>query len=289
MKYIDEFRDGDIARKIAARLRAEASPGRQYSFMEFCGGHSRYGDRLSEYLQAVHERCPPEQLDALGAKLRIPYILADLPSLLEGTLEGAQRTADIVKGLKRFSAVDAETREEVDLNKVVDRSVLWVGKAGASHLQLHWQPGAPCLVHGNAGQLQQVVMNLLQNALDATCQPGAREPAVRITIEANGAQWRLRVEDNGPGIAAEDLLRVFDPFFTTKPVGKGTGLGLSISYGIVEQHGGSLGARNLPQGGAQFEVSLPKLGASSDRPEQHGPDQQQDAATVARPRKTQRS
>jgi two-component system sensor histidine kinase HupT/HoxJ len=71
------------------------------------------------------------------------------------------------------------------------------------------------------------------------------------------------VADNGPGIAAANLARIFDPFFTTKPVGKGTGLGLSISYGIVEQHGGTLAAANLADGGACFTLTLPAVAASS--------------------------
>jgi len=218
---------------------------------------SRYSDRLRDYLQAVHEGQTPAELEALRTKLRVPHILSDLPSLLEGTLEGAQRTADIVSGLKRFSAVDGETRQEVDLIKVVDRAVLWVGKGAPPGLRLHWQPGAPCVVQGNAGQLQQVLMNLVQNALDATSERQGQAQEVRIAVDASDGCCRICVEDNGPGIAEADLSRIFDPFFTTKPVGKGTGLGLSISYGIVERHGGRLRAENLPSGGARFEVLLP--------------------------------
>jgi len=97
----------------------------------------------------------------------------------------------------------------------------------------------------------------VQNALDAvTAEPG-REPALAIAIDVRDGQAVLRLRDNGPGIAPEDLSRIFDPFFTTKPVGKGTGLGLSISYGIVEQHGGRLYALNRPEGGAEFLVELP--------------------------------
>jgi two-component system sensor histidine kinase HupT/HoxJ len=220
---------------------------------------ARYSERLRDYLQAVHGGSTPAELEALGRRLRVPHILDDLPSLLEGTLEGAQRTADIVNGLKRFSAIDTDTRQDVDLNQVVDRSVLWIGKSAPRRLRLLWQPGPPRLVRGNAGQLQQVVMNLLQNAVDATSEQASGEPEVRVLVDESGGQVHLRVEDNGPGIPPEDLSRIFDPFFTTKPVGKGTGLGLSISYGIVEQHGGSLQARNLPGGGAQFEITLPRL------------------------------
>ncbi|HEY1130973.1 MAG TPA: ATP-binding protein, partial [Roseateles sp.] len=222
---------------------------------------TRYSERLRDYLGAVHEGRTPAELQAMRTKLRVTHILDDLPSLLEGTLEGAQRTADIVNGLKRFSAVDPETRQEVDLNQVVDRAVLWVSKGTPRDLKLHWQPGAPRLVKGNAGQLQQVVMNLLQNALDAMAEQSSRSPELRIEIEESGTQVHLRVEDNGPGISQDDLSRIFEPFFTTKAVGKGTGLGLSISYGIVEQHGGTLRAQNLAAGGARFEVTLEKLGS----------------------------
>jgi two-component system, NtrC family, sensor histidine kinase HupT/HoxJ len=103
-------------------------------------------------------------------------------------------------------------------------------------------------------------MNLLQNAFDALAQ--TPEPMVWVdmgcTGEADPPTVRVTVRDNGPGIPAEHLLRIFDPFFTTKPVGKGTGLGLSISYGIVEQHGGHLGARNAEGGGAAFILELPR-------------------------------
>ncbi|MBL8275558.1 sensor histidine kinase [Roseateles puraquae] len=220
---------------------------------------ARYSERLRDYLGAVHEGQTLAELQALRTKLRVPHILDDLPSLLEGTIEGAQRTADIVNGLKRFSAADTETRQEVDLNKVVERSVLWVSKGASRDLQVHWQAGEPCLVKGNPGQLQQVVMNLLQNALDAMAELPRQRPEVSIAIDETPTHFMLGVEDNGPGIAEPNLPRLFDPFFTTKPVGKGTGLGLSISYGIVEQHGGVLSAYNLSAGGARFEMSLPRL------------------------------
>jgi len=117
-----------------------------------------------------------------------------------------------------------------------------------------------------------VMMNLIQNAADAANITNdntatdaieaanastAAAPQLRITLTLHDGQVQLRFADNGPGIAPEHLLRIFDPFFTTKSVGKGTGLGLSISYGLVEQHGGRLSCANLPQGGAEFTVTLP--------------------------------
>jgi two-component system sensor histidine kinase HupT/HoxJ len=223
----------------------------------------RYTERLRRYLDAVHAGVPPQEQAALRTKLRIDHLLDDLPSLMEGTLEGAQRTADIVHGLKRFSAMDREERAPVELNGVIERAIHWVRKGTAPSFVVHWTPGEPCSVMGSAGQLLQVVMNLVQNAYDAAASRTPAAPALWITVERDAGCVRLRLRDNGPGIAAEHLSRIFEPFFTTKPVGKGTGLGLSISYGIVEQHGGLLSAGNAAQGGAEFVLELPRLEGES--------------------------
>lgn len=217
----------------------------------------RYLLRLRDYLAAVDASEPREALAALRQRLRIDHVLGDLPSLIEGTLEGAQRTADIVHGLKRFSAMDPEARAAVALNEVVERAILWIRKGAPVDFAVHWDAGPAATVSGSAGQLQQVLMNLLQNALDAATAAGRTPVEIWIDTETADGRVRLRLRDNGPGIAEDHLGRIFDPFFTTKPVGKGTGLGLSISYGIVEQHGGALTARNDPQGGAEFVLELP--------------------------------
>ncbi|MBL8475952.1 MAG: PAS domain-containing protein [Methyloversatilis sp.] len=217
----------------------------------------KYSERMGSYIDAVHAGASDEELGALRARLRIEHLLKDLPSLIEGTMEGAQRTADIVNGLKRFSAVDPEGRSAVDLNAVIERAIHWIHKGTSAAVALHWAARESCVVTGSAGQLQQVVMNLLQNAYDAA---GADDSVAELTLSCTneGDRVRMRLRDNGPGIPDEYLSRIFEPFFTTKPVGKGTGLGLSISYGIVEQHGGVLSARNHPEGGAEFVLDLPR-------------------------------
>ncbi|MBL8324068.1 MAG: PAS domain-containing protein [Rubrivivax sp.] len=223
----------------------------------------RYAERLRRYLGAVHAGAGAPELAALRREQRIDHTLADLPSLMQGTLEGAQRTADIVAGLKRFSAMDREEREPVEIHTIVERAIHWVRKGTAPAFEVHYRPGPACWVRGNAGQLLQVFMNLVQNAYDAAALPSAAQPGppgLWIEEQAQPGQVCLVFRDNGPGIAEENLSRVFDPFFTTKAVGKGTGLGLSISYGIVERHGGSLAARNAAgaaPSGAVFEVVLP--------------------------------
>jgi C4-dicarboxylate-specific signal transduction histidine kinase len=105
-------------------------------------------------------------------------------------------------------------------------------------------------------QLQQVLLNLVQNAHQAMAkQKPPRVLTVRISVQPKSAV--IAVLDNGPGIASEALPRVFDPFFTTKPPGEGSGLGLSVSYGIVTEHGGRLWAEQRPEGGAAFFLELP--------------------------------
>jgi two-component system sensor histidine kinase HupT/HoxJ len=217
----------------------------------------RYTTRMAQYLGAVHQTALPPQLQALRSELRIDRIVEDLPSLMDGTLEGAQRTADIVHGLKRFSAKDKESFAAVELNAVVERAIHWVKKGMAPQFNIHWAHGPDCFVTGHAGQLLQVMMNLMENAYDASVAVNETTPQLDITLERNTSHATLRFADNGPGVPTENLTRIFDPFFTTKSVGKGTGLGLSISYSIMEQHGGQLRVENAKAGGAVFCMTLP--------------------------------
>jgi two-component system sensor histidine kinase HupT/HoxJ len=222
----------------------------------------RYGKRLNQYLAAVHQLDLPKSVQAQRDDLRIDALLKDLPSLMEGTIEGAQRTADIVNGLKRFSAASQGEVAAVELNRVIERAIHWMQKGTAQDFEIHWTRGPDCYVSGNAGQLLQVMMNLIQNASDAASSiplPKGETPQLRICLAQENGQVQVAFEDNGPGISPEHMSRIFDPFFTTKPVGQGTGLGLSISYGLVQQHGGQLICANASHGGAVFTVALPLL------------------------------
>ncbi len=215
----------------------------------------RYAARLGEYIGALHSGLPPEALEAMRKAMRIDRILDDLPSLIDGTVEGAERTRDIVDSLKRFSAVDRDQNQPYNLTDVIERAVHWVSKTANERFRVEFELPEGINVQGSPGQMQQVVMNLVQNALDATT--GKAQPSLRIHAQRRGETVEVTFQDNGPGIGPEALPHVFEPFFTTKPVGKGTGLGLAISYGIVERHGGELTAENVPEGGALFRLHLP--------------------------------
>ena len=218
----------------------------------------RYALRLQTYLARLHDSPLAEQpqFKALRQELKIDRLLEDLKPLLDGMVEGAERTRDIVNGLKRFSAIDREAREPFDLSEVVARATHWVTKTGARNVAVTMNVPAAMRAVGSPGQIQQVIVNLIQNAVDATEMSST--PSLSVHGFAEGTQWLLQIRDNGGGIAAENIPHIFEPFFTTKPVGRGTGLGLSISYGIVERHGGVLSARNLETGGAEFCLRLPK-------------------------------
>ena len=215
----------------------------------------RYADRIARYLAAIHREMPREEREALRRELHIDRLLDDLPSLIDGTVEGAERTRDIVDALKRFSATDRDERRAFDLVEVIERAVQWVCKATADQFVVNLSLPPSLEVMGSAGQVQQVVMNLVQNAADAT--ENSRERRLEISGRIEEAEAVIEFRDSGPGIPDENLDKLFDPFFTTKPVGRGTGLGLAISYGIVERHGGKLAVSNHPKGGALFSLRLP--------------------------------
>ncbi len=165
------------------------------------------------------------------------------------------RASEIVNSLLNFSRTSSTSFGEVKLNRVIQETLsLLEHQLQKTGIQVHTELD-PDLgpVHGNAGKLQQVFLNLILNARDAMRSGGALE--VRTWQE--GARARIEVADSGTGIAPEHLHRVYDPFFTTKPARQGTGLGLAVTYGIIKEHGGSIEVANRAGGGAQFRIELP--------------------------------
>ncbi len=220
----------------------------------------KYLGRLERYLGALQRTPLPEPAATLRQQLGIERLMSDLTSLIDGTIEGAERTRDVVEGLRRFSAPGADAQQRIDLVPVVERAVHWVTKATPQRFDVLIELPASLPIVGNADQLQQVVMNLVQNAADAI--PASKPGRLAISGRCEGGRAILDFADNGTGIAAENLPKLFDPFFTTKPVGKGMGLGLAISYGIVERHGGTLAAASAVDGGAVFTLALPACEAA---------------------------
>lgn len=222
----------------------------------------RYGDRLMQYLAAVEGGADPQALAALREALKIERIVNDMGSLIDGTLEGAQRVSDIVKDLRRYSASRAESVSVFDLVEVTNTAAHWVLKASRFKPRLRVDAPDTLRVEGRKGHVHQILVNLIQNATDV--MEGLADACLEIRCSRGGETARVQVRDHGPGIARDDLGKLFDPFYTTKPVGKGTGLGLYISYGLANDLGGDLRAENHRDGGAVFSLEVPLHGARTD-------------------------
>jgi two-component system, NtrC family, sensor kinase len=207
-----------------------------------------------------------EVKNPLTAILGFTDLLMENPELpdsarndLRFILQEAQRTEQIVQNLLSFARQVPPQRKEVQLNTIVRRTV----QLRAYHFHSHGVQVVEQLdenlipVLGDAHQLQQVFLNILNNAYDAVRETG-RKARIEITSANRGTFVEVTFRDNGAGISNPD--RIFDPFFTTKAVGKGTGLGLSICYGIVHSHGGEILCHNNVTGeGATFVVQIPAI------------------------------
>lgn len=216
----------------------------------------RYGERLQDYLDLVQRGAPPDLLEQARKSNRIDRILKDLGPLIAGSLEGAERVSDIVQNLRHFATPQHQKRRTFDLCRLVESSLAWVSKAVRQQAQIRLDMPAELPVHNSEGHVQQILINLIQNAFDA--MNGVDQPRLDLRVSATDGHARVQVRDHGTGISEDNLLRVFDPFFTTKAVGKGTGLGLYISYGLAtEQCAGALSVRNHPDGGAEFTLEIP--------------------------------
>jgi two-component system, NtrC family, sensor kinase len=181
----------------------------------------------------------------------------------------ADRAGRIVRNLLTFARKGVPEKTPVDLNDVAARTALLI----VYEMQLHGieleqalSPD-PVLVLGDRHELQQVLLNLITNAVQAVSglPPGARRQ-IAITTTREDGQAILRVRDTGPGVAPQHASALFTPFFTTKAAGQGTGLGLSLSYGLVKAHDGELTYEPPPDGGAEFRVALPLYEAPADLP-----------------------
>ncbi|HET7105462.1 MAG TPA: ATP-binding protein [Candidatus Acidoferrum sp.] len=187
---------------------------------------------------------------------------------LRGLLAEAERATGILRQVLQLSGDAGGVREPVSLNELVDRTVgLMRATLSGSPIRLMVEKGAsPPGVEGDFGQLQQVLLNLLQNAQQAIIHSGQGGLIGVRTASAGNGRARLEVWDDGPGVPGAIQARIFDPFFTTKPPGVGTGLGLAIVLGFVRQHGGTVNLISPPKGGTRFVVELPAAPAAREKP-----------------------
>jgi signal transduction histidine kinase len=194
------------------------------------------------------------RLNELAENADVPYILSNLQGLLARTRDGLVRIENIVRGLRDFARVEERDARLADLNAGMESTLhILGGEAEKRGVSLRFEPSPLPMVHCFPTKINQVVLNLIANSLDA-CAAGGQ---ITVATRPGDEGVEIQVTDTGHGIDPTIQDKIFDPFFTTKPPGKGTGLGLSISYGIVRDHGGRLTFRSAPQRGARFTVWLP--------------------------------
>ena len=247
---------------------------------------------LLQLYQKYYPNLVPE-IRELADAIDLNFLMSDLPKLLNSMKVGTERIQEIVRSLRNFSRHDEAQKKWVDLHEGLDSTLLILQhrlqeQKGFPSIQIIKEYGELPVVECYAGQMNQVFMNILSNAIDVLeLQTGEWEqgkfsttnidensclssqsamtnhqslvPTIRIQTEVLNHSWiAIRIADNGPGMTEEVSHCLFDPFFTTKPVGKGTGLGLSISYQIVvEKHGGQLRCDSVLGQGTQFVIEIP--------------------------------
>jgi two-component system, NtrC family, sensor kinase len=225
--------------------------------------------RLIELYQQQSTQLVPEIQKEIQA-IDLDFLKEDLPKLLHSMMIGAERISQIVLSLRNFSRFDEADMKPVDIHEGIDNTLLLLQNRlkkvpKQPQIQIIKEYGNLPQVECYAGQLNQVFMNLLTNAIDVLeeCLVNSPEqitnPQICIRTEIlNDEQVFICITDNGPGMTEKIRKRIFDLFFTTKPVGKGTGMGLSISYQIVvEKHRGKFECISAPGQGAEFQITIP--------------------------------
>ncbi len=233
-----------------------------------------YANDLLE-LADIYEQQYPNPLPIVKEKLQsvdLDFIREDWPKILSSMKTGADRIRDIVKSLRNFARLDEAEMKLADIHEGIDSTLMMLQN------RLNPQPNSPGIEiikdYGNLrkfecypGQLNQVFINIFNNAIDAFEEDhespqlaGKTTPKlIRVSTIILDRKWvEIRIFNNGPGMTEQVIEQIFNPFFTTKPVGKGTGLGLSVCYQIItERHKGELQCISAPGQGTEFIIQIP--------------------------------
>lgn len=195
-----------------------------------------------------------QELKSLKEKIELSFIKEDLPMLIESCYEGTKRTKDIIIDLKNFSRLDEMVISRIDLVKEIDTTLNILNNKIKNRINVikEYEENIP-LIEGYGGQLNQIFMNILDNASYAIKDRGT----IYIRIHKTENDVTIEFEDTGCGIPQDQLGKIFDPFFTTKPVGEGTGLGMSIGYKVIQDHNGTITVSSEEGVGTTFRIQLP--------------------------------
>jgi two-component system, NtrC family, sensor kinase len=251
--------------EIAAGIAHEINNPNNFVFANL--HHAKdYTDQLLHLIALYDQGADDQQIDAFQAEIDLPFIQADFPRLIESMETGTSRIQKIVADLRTFARLDESEFKTIHLPEAIASVVLMInhrltfqalGAARGIGLIQDCDPEIPPL-YCYAGQLNQVLFHLLNNAIDALLAELPPQPQIWITARLKNAQTlQITVADNGPGVPESLQQQIFNPFFTTKPVGQGTGLGLSLSYQLMQSQGGLIRYQPGEAKGATFVVELP--------------------------------
>ena len=241
----------------------------------------RYTQELLNLVDTYQKNYPNPalEIEEMIAAIDYEFLVEDLPKILSSMQLGTERIRQIVLSLRNFSRVDQAQMKSVDIHEGIDSTLLILqhrlrpqggvrGSKASPGIEIIKEYGNLPSIECYPGQLNQVFMNILSNAIDALeegmagalgiADDSCPKPSIRIITSLQGQSALIRIADNGAGMPEDVKSRLFDPFFTTKPVGKGTGLGLSISYQIVvEKHRGRLWCESVTERGTEFWIKIP--------------------------------
>jgi signal transduction histidine kinase len=211
---------------------------------------------LRKYEQVVREQKLEDQFSGV-AKFKedsgVEMSIDEVKNLLKGIEDGAKRTAEIVKGLRNFSRLDQNVFKKADLNDGIDSTLTLLHSSYKNRIEIDKEFGDLPEVECFPGQLNQVFLNILSNAIQAIPEQGK----IAIKTWVSGDRVKISFKDNGSGMSEEVRKKIYDPFFTTKDIGKGNGLGLYISYGILEKHRGKIEVFSTLGKGTEFVLTIP--------------------------------
>jgi two-component system, NtrC family, sensor kinase len=222
----------------------------------------------------LYEQFYPQPTEAIANKINtidLEFLRTDLPKLWDSMIMGTSRIREIVKSLRLFARLDESEFKPVEIHDGIESTLMILqnrikSKSTGNPIQIIKNYGDLPYVECFAGNLNQVFMNILVNAIDAVEEVHHRnpsseipyEPTITISTERLNDRISIRFMDNGIGIPQDIQSKIFDPFFTTKEVGKGTGMGMSISYQIItEKHGGKLSLISTPEPFSEFRIEIP--------------------------------
>ncbi|MFK8185424.1 MAG: ATP-binding protein [Phormidesmis sp.] len=201
----------------------------------------------------------PQAIETYIEEIELDYIQQDTPNLIKSMKLGADRIQGIVRELQKFSRSDEQGIKPTDLNQCLDSALLILDTQLGSDIAVVKDYTTLPLVHCKPGDFNQIVMNILLNAVAALKEANAvSDKTITIKTRLPKKNWvEISIEDNGVGIPEDIQGKVFDPFFTTKPIGKGTGLGLALCYQVVQQHNGELLLSSALGKGTKLQIGLP--------------------------------